>query len=94
MASSVREVTKQGKRVTLSLLSTTVAATALVSAPPAVSAQTTAATCGATAKLPYYHNRRVYGQGIAWCNNSQPSIGMQVAILRDGRQMASGTCKA
>ena len=61
MAYSVRGVTKQGKRGALSLLSAMIAATALVSALPAVSAQTTEATCGATAKLPYYHNGRVYG---------------------------------
>jgi hypothetical protein len=91
MAYSMREVTKQGKRGALSLLGAMIATTALVSALPAVAAQTTEATCGATAKLPYYHNGRVYSQGVAWCNNSQPAIGVQVAIFRDGRQMDGGS---
>jgi hypothetical protein len=91
MADMVKEVMKKWQRGVLSLLSAMIAAAALVSAPPAVSAQTTEATCGATAKPPYYQNGHVYGQGVAWCNNSQPAIGVQVAIFRDGRQMDSGS---
>ena len=88
MACIAREVMKQWQRGALSLLSATVAAAVLVSAPPAVSAQTTAAACGATAKPPYYHNGRVYGQAVAWCNAPQDAISVQVHLFRDGDQVA------
>ena len=84
MAYMVREVMKKWQRGALSLLSATIAAAALVSAPSAISAQTTEATCGVTAKPPYYHNGRVYGQGVAWCNNPRDAIGVAVQLLRDG----------
>lgn len=63
-----------------------------MSAPPATAAQAEAG-CGVTAKPPYYHNGRVYGQGVAWCNNPG-SLGVQVTLKRDGRNVGQSydTC--
>jgi hypothetical protein len=84
MAHMVRDLTKQWTRGAPSLLSATIAAAAVVSASPALSAQTTQDTCGVTAHVPVYQNGRVSGQGVAWCHTPKDGIGVAVQLTRDG----------